>query len=47
MKKPKSPVAAVEKETQKFLDMTDDVILTNDYNKISQVVSSKEKYITY
>ncbi len=34
-------------ETQKFLDMGIDVILTNDYNLISQVVAKKEKYVTY
>ena len=36
-----------EKETQEYLDMGIDVILTNDYNRISQVVAKKEKYITY
>ncbi len=35
------------KETERFLDMGIDVILTNDYNRISQVVAKKEKYITY
>ena len=34
-------------EAQAFLDMGIDVILTNDYNRISQVVARKEKYITY
>ena len=34
-------------EAQEFLDMGIDVILTNDYNRISQVVARKEKYITY
>jgi len=34
-------------EAQEFLDMGIDVILTNDYNRISQVVAKKEKYITY
>ena len=34
-------------ETEKFLDMGIDVILTNDYNRISQVVEKREKYITY
>lgn len=34
-------------ETQKFLDMGIDVILTNDYNRIAQIVAKKEKYITY
>ena len=32
------------KETQEFLDMGIDVILTNDYNSIAQVVAKKEKY---
>ncbi len=36
-----------EKETEEFLDMGIDVILTNDYNRISQVVNKREKYITY
>ena len=35
------------KEAQDYLDMGIDVILTNDYNIISQVVAKKEKYITY
>ena len=34
-------------ETERFLDMGIDVILTNDYNRISSVVDKKEKYITY
>lgn len=34
-------------ETERFLDMGIDVILTNDYNSISQVVAKREKYITY
>ena len=34
-------------ETQKFLDMGIDVILTNDYNRISQIVEKKEKYSKY
>ncbi|MBQ9760152.1 MAG: hypothetical protein IJW16_02260 [Clostridia bacterium] len=34
-------------ETQKYLDMGIDVILTNDYHSIAQVVERKEKYITY
>jgi glycerophosphoryl diester phosphodiesterase len=34
-------------ETERFLDMGIDVILTNDYNAISQVVNKREKYITY
>jgi glycerophosphoryl diester phosphodiesterase len=36
-----------EKETEAFLDMGIDVILTNDYNKISQIVEKREKYVTY
>ena len=32
-------------ETKKFLDMGIDVILTNDYHRISMVVDKKEKYI--
>lgn len=31
-------------ETQEFLDMGCDVILTNDYNTISQVVNAREKH---
>jgi len=34
-------------ETERFLDMGIDVILTNDYNTISQVVNKREKYTTY
>ena len=34
-------------ETQKYLDMGIDVILTNDYHSIAQVVEKKEKYINY
>jgi len=34
-------------ETEEFLDMGIDVILTNDYNRIAQVVAKREKYITY
>ena len=34
-------------ETQEYLDMGIDVILTNDYHSIAQVVAKKEKYITY
>ncbi len=33
-------------ETQKFLDMGIDVILTNDYHRISEIVNKKEKYST-
>lgn len=36
-----------EEETQKFLDMGIDVILTNDYNRIAQIVNKRKKYITY
>ena len=36
-----------EKETEEFLDMGIDVILTNDYNRIARVVAKREKYITY
>jgi len=32
-------------ETQEFLDMGIDVILTNDYNRIAQTVAKKKKYI--
>ncbi len=34
-------------ETEEFLDMGIDVILTNDYNRIAQVVAKREKYVTY
>lgn len=34
-------------ETEVFLNMGIDVILTNDYNRVSQVVAKREKYITY
>jgi len=34
-------------ETQKYLDMGIDVILTNNYHKIATVVNKKEKYVTY
>ena len=34
-------------ETQRYLDMGIDVILTNDYNAIAQVVAEKEKYVIY
>ena len=33
-------------ETRRFLDMGIDVILTNDYNRIAQVVAEREKYFT-
>ena len=36
-----------EEETQNYLDMGIDVILTNDYQKIAEIVSQREKYITY
>ena len=31
-------------ETKEFLDMGIDTILTNDYNRIAQIVSGKDKY---
>ncbi len=34
-------------ETERFLDMGIDVILTNDYHRISSVVNKREKYVTY
>ena len=34
-------------ETEEYLDMGIDVILTNDYNRISQVVAKRKKYVTY
>lgn len=34
-------------ETEQFLDMGIDVILTNDYNRIAQAVAKREKYATY
>ena len=34
-------------ETEEFLDMGVDVILTNDYHTIASVVNKREKYITY
>lgn len=36
-----------EEETEKFLDMGIDTILTNDYGRISQIVAKREKYIYY
>ena len=36
-----------EKETEMFLDMGIDVILTNDYNRIAGVVGKRKKYINY
>ena len=33
-----------KKETEMFLDMGIDVILTNDYHRISEVVDKREKY---
>ena len=36
-----------EEETQRFLDMGIDVILTNDYNRIANIVSKAEKYLQY
>lgn len=34
-------------ETQVFLDMGIDVILTNDYNNIARVVAKKDKFVLY
>ena len=34
-------------ETERFLDMGIDVILTNDYHNISTIVDKRAKYITY
>ena len=34
-------------EAEKYLDMGIDTILTNDYHRISEVVSRREKYVTY
>ncbi len=34
-------------ETEAFLDMGIDVILTNDYHRIAEVVGKREKYVTY
>ena len=34
-------------ETEKFLNMGIDTILTNDYHRISQVAAAREKYIYY
>jgi glycerophosphoryl diester phosphodiesterase len=34
-------------EAEKFLDMGMDVILTNNYNRVSQAVNKREKYILY
>jgi glycerophosphoryl diester phosphodiesterase len=36
-----------EKEAEEFLDMGVDVILTNDYHRIAEVVKGRSKYITY
>ena len=36
-----------EKETEEFLNMGVDVILTNDYHRIAEVVKDRPKYITY
>ena len=36
-----------EDETREFLDMGIDVILTNDYHRIAEVVREREKYKTY
>ena len=34
-------------EAEEFLDMGVDVILTNDYHRIAQVVGKREKYTLY
>ena len=34
-------------EAEKYLDMGIDVILTNDYKRIADVVAKREKYVTY
>ena len=34
-------------ETEEFLNMGIDVILTNDYHRIATIVDKKEKYTTY
>lgn len=34
-------------KAKEYLDMGIDVILTNDYNSIAQVVAEREKYVTY
>ena len=39
--------ADTPEEAEKYLDMGIDVILTNDYNRISQTVNKREKYINY
>ena len=36
-----------QEETRQFLDMGIDVILTNDYNTIANVVNERKKYVTY
>ena len=36
-----------EKETERYLDMGIDVILTNDYHRTAQVVAKRAKYVTY
>ena len=36
-----------EKEAEEFLNMGVDVILTNDYHRIAEVVKDRPKYITY
>ena len=36
-----------EEETQRFLDMGIDVILTNDYNRIANIANQVKKYIKY
>jgi glycerophosphoryl diester phosphodiesterase len=39
--------ADTPEEAERYLDMGIDVILTNDYNRIAQVVNKREKYVTY
>ncbi len=36
-----------EKTANEYLDMGIDVILTNDYHRVSRVVEKREKYVTY
>lgn len=36
-----------EKTANKYLDMGIDVILTNDYKRIADIVAKREKYVTY
>ena len=39
--------ADTPEKCEKYLGMGMDTILTNDYNRISQVVAKREKYVTY